>query len=68
MLPRRPLSWRQSIDVPTQRSQVLRPLSDIDAYRHFLDTILLKLPDVEESTSCTVMELVKETLNLPMLG
>jgi len=40
----------------------------MDAYRHFLDTILLKLPNVEESTSCAVMELVKETLNLPMLG
>ena len=41
-------------------------VSDMDAYRHFLGTTLLKLPDVQESTSYAVMELVKETLNLPM--
>jgi Lrp/AsnC family leucine-responsive transcriptional regulator len=43
-------------------------VSDMDAYRHFLGTTLLKLPDVQESTSYAVMELVKETLNLPMPG
>ena len=41
-------------------------VSDMGAYRHFLGTTLLKLPDVQESTSYAVMELVKETLNLPM--
>tara|TARA_B100000989_G_C19431642_1_gene423318 strand:+ start:320 stop:442 length:123 start_codon:yes stop_codon:yes gene_type:complete len=40
----------------------------MDAHRHFLDTFLLKLPDVEEITSCVVMELVNKTLNLPMPG
>ncbi|MGA0445834.1 MAG: winged helix-turn-helix transcriptional regulator [Pseudohongiellaceae bacterium] len=43
-------------------------VSDMDAYRHFLGTTLLQLPDVQESTSYAVMELVKETLNLPMPG
>lgn len=43
-------------------------VSDMDAYRHFLGTTLLKLPDVQESTSYAVMELVKETLSLPMPG
>ena len=41
-------------------------VSDMDSYRKFLGTTLLKLPDVQESTSYVVMELVKETLNLPM--
>ena len=43
-------------------------VSDMDAYRVFLGTTLLTLPDVQESTSYAVMELVKETLNLPMPG
>jgi len=43
-------------------------VSDMDAYRVFLGTTLLKLPDVQESTSYAVMELIKETLNLPMPG
>ena len=43
-------------------------VSDMDAYRHFLGTTLLKLPGVQESTSYAVMEMVKETLNLPMPG
>jgi len=41
-------------------------VSDMDSYRKFLGTTLLKLPDVQESTSYVVMELVKETLNLPV--
>ena len=43
-------------------------VSDMDAYRVFLGTTLLKLPDVQESKSYAVMELIKETLNLPMPG
>lgn len=39
-------------------------LSDMDSYRRFLGTTILSLPDVLESTSYIVMELVKETLNL----
>ena len=41
-------------------------VSDMDAYRNFLGSTLLQLPNVQESTSYVVMELVKETLNLPM--
>lgn len=41
-------------------------VSDMDAYRKFLGTTLLTLPDVQESTSYVVMELVKETLALPV--
>ena len=41
-------------------------VSDMDSYRKFLGTTLLKLPDVQESTSYVVMELVKEPLNLPV--
>ena len=43
-------------------------VSDMEAYRNFLGTTLLQLPDVQESTSYVVMELVKETLSLPMAG
>ena len=43
-------------------------VSDMEAYRKFLGTTLLQLPDVQESTSYVVMELVKETLSLPMAG
>ena len=39
-------------------------LSDMDSYRKFLGTTILSLPDVLESTSYFVMELVKETLNI----
>jgi len=39
---------------------------DKDAYREFLGTSLLSLPGVQESTSYVVMELVKETLNIPI--
>lgn len=39
---------------------------DMDAYRDFLGSSLLSLPGVQESTSYVVMELVKETLNLPI--
>ncbi|MCG8415888.1 MAG: Lrp/AsnC ligand binding domain-containing protein [Pseudomonadales bacterium] len=41
-------------------------VSDMDSYRKFLGTTLLTLPDVQESTSYVVMELVKETLALPV--
>lgn len=41
-------------------------VSDMDAYRRFLGSTLLTLPDVQESTSYVVMELVKETLALPV--
>ncbi len=41
-------------------------LSDMDSYRKFLGSTLLTLPDVLESTSYVVMELVKETLALPV--
>ena len=41
-------------------------VSDMDSYRNFLGTTLLTLPDVQESTSYVVMELVKETLALPV--
>ncbi|MBQ14835.1 MAG: AsnC family transcriptional regulator [Gammaproteobacteria bacterium] len=39
---------------------------DMDAYRKFLGGDLLSLPGVQESTSYVVMELVKETLNIPI--
>lgn len=41
-------------------------VSDMDAYRKFLGSTLLTLPDVLESTSYVVMELVKETMALPV--
>lgn len=41
-------------------------VSDMDAYRKFLGSTLLTLPDVLESTSHVVMELVKETMALPV--
>ncbi len=39
---------------------------DMDAYREFLGSSLLSLPGVQESTSYVVMELVKETPNIPI--
>lgn len=39
---------------------------DMDAYRKLLGTTLLSLPGVQESTSYVVMELVKETMNIPI--
>ncbi|MDD9896256.1 MAG: Lrp/AsnC ligand binding domain-containing protein [Gammaproteobacteria bacterium] len=39
---------------------------DMEAYRQFLGSSLLSLPGVQESTSYVVMELVKETLNIPI--
>lgn len=39
---------------------------DMDAYRKFLGSDLLSLPGVQESTSYVVMELVKETMNIPI--
>ena len=39
---------------------------DMDAYRRFLGSDLLSLPGVQESTSYVVMELVKETMNIPI--
>ncbi|MCH8173706.1 MAG: Lrp/AsnC ligand binding domain-containing protein [Proteobacteria bacterium] len=39
---------------------------DMDAYRKLLGTTLLTLPGVQESTSYVVMELVKETMNIPI--
>lgn len=39
---------------------------DMDAYRKFLGGNLLSLPGVQESTSHVVMELVKETMNIPI--
>ena len=39
---------------------------DMDAYRKFLGSNLLALPGVQESTSYVVMELVKETMNIPI--
>ncbi len=41
-------------------------VSDMDAYRKFLGSNLLSLPGVQESTSYVVMELVKETMNIPI--
>ena len=41
-------------------------VEDIDAYRKFLGETLLTLPGVLESTSYVVMELVKETMNVPI--
>ena len=41
-------------------------VEDMDAYRKFLGETLLTLPGVLESTSYVVMELVKETMNVPI--
>ncbi|MCY4358194.1 MAG: Lrp/AsnC ligand binding domain-containing protein [Gammaproteobacteria bacterium] len=41
-------------------------VSNMESYRKFLGSTLLTLPDVQESTSYVVMELVKETLALPV--
>ncbi len=41
-------------------------VSNMESYRNFLGSTLLTLPDVQESTSYVVMELVKETLALPV--
>jgi Lrp/AsnC family leucine-responsive transcriptional regulator len=38
----------------------------MDAYRKLLGTTLLTLPGVQESTSYVVMELVNETMNIPI--
>ena len=41
-------------------------VASMESYRKFLGSTLLSLPDVQESTSYVVMELVKETLALPV--
>jgi Lrp/AsnC family leucine-responsive transcriptional regulator len=41
---------------------------DMDAYRDFLEDSLLNLPGVQESTSIAVMETVKETLKILVVG
>ncbi len=41
-------------------------VSDMRAYRDFLEDTLLGLPGVQESTSIAVMEAVKETLTIPV--
>ena len=41
-------------------------VEDMDAYRKFLGETLLTLPGVLESTSYVVMELVKETMDVPI--
>ena len=41
---------------------------DMDAYRDFLEDSLLNLPGVQESTSIAVMETVKETLKISVVG
>jgi Lrp/AsnC family leucine-responsive transcriptional regulator len=41
---------------------------DMAAYRDFLEESLLSIPDVRESTSIAVMETVKETLSIKVVG
>lgn len=41
-------------------------VSDIVAYRSFLEEGLLSIPDVKESTSIVAMDTVQETLALPI--
>lgn len=41
-------------------------VSNMSAYREFLEDTLLKIPGVQESTSIVVMEAVKESLKIPI--
>ena len=41
-------------------------VGDMEQYRRFLGSKLLKLPGVQESTSYVAMEILKETLNIPI--